>query len=382
MIAINQRRALAVLLFASAILVLIGCIFIYSSSSVFALESHGYAHYFVYRQLLAAIASIVLMKIIAHIPLSWLSALTPCAFIASLMVMSIPFLLPSHARIINGSARWITFMGNSLQPIEFTRVIFILMLAYIMSTTSFLHQTFWHCIMIITTITAPLIILLLLQPDFGQAFLCTATALLMFSIVHKDLKNMWMLLGAALSATGLLIIMKPYRLRRLLTFLHPWKDPQGSGFQIIQSLIAIGSGGITGMGIGQSRQKFFYLPMQHTDFIFSIIAEETGLLGPCLLIFLYSVILYCGIYLACHATNRFSQLALFGYTTCLSIQTMINLAVTTGLAPTKGIGLPFVSYGMSSLIAHGCMLGIIIICVRGTTSCEQRTEFRYSTAID
>lgn len=371
MITIYQKRALAVLVCASTILILIGCIFIYSSSSIFALERHGYAHYFVYRQLLAAGVSLVIMSIIAHIPLPWIHTLTPCMFVCSLLVMCIPFILPSHARVINGSARWITFMGNSLQPIEFTRVVFILMLAYIMSNKMFAYQTFWRCIISIATITAPLVILLLLQPDFGQAFLCTATALLMFLIVHNDLKKMGILLCGALSGAGLLVIMKPYRLRRLLTFLHPWTDPQGAGFQIIQSLIAIGSGGITGIGIGQSRQKFFYLPMQHTDFIFSIIAEETGLLGPCLLIFLYGVILYCGIYLAWHSHNLFSQLALFGYTICLSLQAIINLAVVTGLAPTKGIGLPFVSYGMSSLIAHGCMLGIIISCARNTTSNSQ-----------
>jgi cell division protein FtsW len=363
---IYQQRALALLLCASAILVLTGCIFIYSSSSIFALENHGYAHYFVYRQLLGTAVGIIFMSIIAHIPLPWLYRLTPWVFACSLIIMCVPFILPSHARIINGSARWITIMGQSLQPIEFTRISFIGMLAYIMSKKTFSYQSFWRNITAIGTITIPLVILLLMQPDFGQAFLCTLTALLMLAIVHKDLKNMSILLSSAVAGASLLIIMKPYRLRRLLTFLHPWNDPQGAGFQIIQSLIAIGSGGILGVGIGQSRQKFFYLPMQHTDFIFSIIAEETGLLGPTFIIFLYALIAYCGMYLAWHASNSFSQLALFGCTTCLSLQAIINLAVTTGLAPTKGIGLPFVSYGMSSLIAHGCMLGIIISCVRNT----------------
>ena len=368
MLPIQQRRALTLLLCTSCILVLIGCIFIYSSSSIFALESHGAAHYFVTRQLAAAAASFVLMIIIAHIPLSLIQTVTPWGFAFSLLVMSIPFTLPSHARIVHGSARWITIMGTSLQPIEFTRVIFILMLAFIMAKPTFAHQSFWRSIASIATVTGPLVVLLLLQPDFGQAFLCTVTALLMFTMIQQDLKHMVTLLGFGLCGTILLVIMKPYRLRRFLTFLHPWKDPQGAGFQIIQSLIAIGSGGITGIGIGQSRQKFFYLPMQHTDFIFSIIAEETGLWGTCLLIILYAIILYCGVYLSWHASNPFAQLAIFGHTTCLSLQAIIYLAVATGLAPTKGIGLPFVSYGMSSLIAHGCMLGIIIACVRNTTT--------------
>jgi cell division protein FtsW len=305
------------------------------------------------------------MCIIANIPLVSLQKLTPLAFIAGLGCMALPFFAPSYARVVHGSARWITIMGTSLQPIEFVRIAYIPTVAFLISTATFIQYSFLYRILFIGLATGPLILLLLLQPDFGQAVLCTTASLLMFTLVQNNLRPMIMLFAAACSSALALVIYKPYRLQRLLTFLYPWKDPQGAGFQVIQSFIAIGSGGVGGLGIGQSRQKFFYLPMQHTDFIFSIIAEETGFIGSVILIILYGIFLYCGMYLAWHAKSLFTQLTLFGYTLTTSLQALINLAVATGLAPTKGIGLPFVSYGMSSIIAHGCMLGVIIACVRG-----------------
>ena len=143
-------------------------------------------------------------------------------------------------------------------------------------------------------------------------------------------------------------------------FLNPWQDPQGSGFQIIQSLIAIGSGGFWGIGIGQSRQKFFYLPMQHTDFIFSIIAEETGLVGSLFLIILFIIFLYFGMRIAHQLHDSFSALSVIGFILLISLQTIMNMAVTTGLAPTKGVGLPFISYGNTSLVCYLFMIGVII----------------------
>ena len=157
-----------------------------------------------------------------------------------------------------------------------------------------------------------------------------------------------------------LIILRPYRLKRILAFLNPWQDPQGAGFQIIQSLIAIGSGGLCGVGIGHSKQKFFYLPMQHTDFIFAIIAEETGFIGCSIIIILYLLLLYIGFKIAWQLANRFCSFTVLGFSLLIHLQTMINLFVVLGLVPTKGIGLPFISAGNSALIVHLSMLGIIL----------------------
>lgn len=362
----HTRRAVHILLFTAACLSIIGCVFIYSSSSIFALETRGVAPYFVYRQLIALAAGVMCMCCIARIPLHLIRTLTPYGFLVALVVVGLPFAIPGCARVVHGSARWITIMGASLQPIEFARIPFVLMLALLMSSAPFSYYRFGWRIFLIGCITGPLVGLLLLQPDFGQAVLCTTTSFLMLTLVQYHVRPLLLLCGTTMGGAVALILYKPYRLRRLLTFLYPWQDPRGAGFQIIQSLIAIGSGGLFGLGIGQSRQKFFYLPMQHTDFIFSIIAEETGLLGASCIIALYCVLLYCGMYLAWHTKNLFAQLTIFGYSLLIALQAAINLAVTTGLVPTKGIGLPFVSYGMSSIIAHGCILGVIIACARDT----------------
>jgi len=164
--------------------------------------------------------------------------------------------------------------------------------------------------------------------------------------------------------TILLVFLKPYRLHRILTFLNPWEDRQGAGFQIIQSLIAIGSGKWLGVGIAQSKQKFFYLPMQHTDFIFSIIAEEVGFIGALFLILLYVLLFYTGFRIAWHIKDPFCQFTVLGFIILINLQAIINLCVTTGLLPTKGIGLPFVSYGNSSLMCMLAIVGIIINCAK------------------
>ena len=156
-------------------------------------------------------------------------------------------------------------------------------------------------------------------------------------------------------------------MHRILTFLNPWADPQGAGFQVIQSLIAIGSGGLWGVGITHSKQKFFYLPMQHTDFIFSIIAEETGFIGASLLVLLFAALVFIGLRIARNLSSSFSLFACTGYVVLIGFQAFVNLAVATGVAPTKGIGLPFVSYGNTALIANMMMTGIIMNCVSSDT---------------
>ncbi len=203
-------------------------------------------------------------------------------------------------------------------------------------------------------------ILLLYQPDFVKAVTLSITSTLMFFIAGCNLTHLGPTLGSLVPVAGLLIYMKPYRVQRVLTFLNPWEDPQGAGFQIIQSLIAIGSGSVSGVGIAQSKQKFFYLPMQHTDFIFSIIAEETGFIGASALIGLYILFLYTGLRIARTLRDPFCYYTTIGYVVLTSLQALINLFVATGLMPTKGLGLPFISYGNSALLCNLIMLGLII----------------------
>ena len=207
-------------------------------------------------------------------------------------------------------------------------------------------------------------ILLLKQPDFGCMITLCATTLIMFFIANLPLRYFIGSIASAIPLIFILIYTQPYRWQRILTFLNPWQDPQGSGFQIIQALIAEGSGGMWGTGIAQSNQKFLYLPMQHTDFIFAIIAEEVGFIGSLFLISLFILFLYFGFRISWKLKDEFAMYLVQGITIIISLQAIINLAVATGIAPTKGIGLPFISYGNTALICNMMMIGLVVNAVQ------------------
>ena len=207
-------------------------------------------------------------------------------------------------------------------------------------------------------------VVLLKQPDFGSVVTIFSTALMLFFVAEC---KMLYLMVTALSACPLiiyLVLAKSYRLNRILIFLNPWADPQGRGFQIIQSLIAIGSGNLLGVGISNSKQKFFYLPMQHTDFIFPIIAEEVGFVGAMMLVALYVALCFLGLRIAMSFQTPFAFFTSLGFILFITLQAVINLMVTSGLLPTKGLGLPFISYGGTALVCLWCMIGFIANCAR------------------
>ncbi|MBT4594455.1 FtsW/RodA/SpoVE family cell cycle protein, partial [bacterium] len=208
------------------------------------------------------------------------------------------------------------------------------------------------------------LLLLLKQPDFGGAFTLGCAVFALLSVAELSLAHIAWMTAIFTPLVAALIIMKPYRLARILAFLHPWGDPRGKGFQLIQSLIAVGSGGLWGRGISLSRQKYFYLPMQHTDFIFPIIAEETGFVGSTLLVVLFMLFLFFGFKILQLLEDRFSFYIVLGGVALISMRAAINLMVATGLLPTKGLGLPFVSYGGTALVANLFMVGLIINSVR------------------
>ncbi|MGC2310604.1 MAG: putative lipid II flippase FtsW [Candidatus Babeliaceae bacterium] len=343
----------------SALLIVIGLIFIYSSSSVYALEKHGSAHFFVMQQLQGVFIGLIILFMALLAPSSLIKRFSPLLFYGSLGLTALTC-IPHLAHRIHGSQRWLTLAGFTFQPSELLKITFIMYCAYFFSKKQYQGASFARTFIPFIVIVGLVGGVLLLQPDFGQAVTITTTACILFFIMYGTNRYFLYTLLAGIPLTLLLIFIKPYRVKRILTFLNPWDDPQGAGFQIIQSLIAIGSGHWLGVGIGQSKQKFFYLPMQHTDFIFSIIAEETGFLGATLLLFIYLFFLYKGIRLALKMTDLFTALVILGFTLLISIQAGINIAVTTGLLPTKGLGLPFISYGKSALICNISMLGIII----------------------
>lgn len=344
------------------LLITIGFIFIYSSSSVFALETCGSAAFFVKKQLVGLLIGIAGMIGIILLPLDLIKRSTPLFFIFSIL-LTYATLIPHIGMTINGSSRWLNLGGFSFQPSELLKVACILYLAVYIGKKKFLLRSFTHGYLPFLLLIGIAIAGLLKQPDFGQAVTIGSTSLIMFFIAQGSARHLFYTALVSLVGAICLVYLKAYRMRRVLVFLNPWADPKGAGFQIIQSLIAIGSGGIWGVGISHSKQKFFYLPMQHTDFIFSVIAEETGFVGITILISLYLLLLIFGIRIARTVKDQFTILVTLGSVFLINLQAAMNMFVASGLAPTKGIGLPFISYGNSSLICNLLLIGIIINCV-------------------
>ena len=339
--------------------ILIGCLFVYSASSVYALETFGTSLFFVKRQLCGLCVGIIALCVGRTINIKLIKKTSMLFFVSTLFLIGLT-LLPSISRNIHGSSRWLTFFKFSFQPSEIVKIALIFYLARFLEKKSLkktisILQRFIFCILIGT-----MCFLLLKQPDFGMTVTLMLTTIFLFFVAHANIKHIIITLLTLSISALFLIIGKSYRLQRVLTFLDPWQDPKGSGFQIIQSLIAIGSGDWFGTGIAHSRQKFFYLPMQHTDFIFSIIAEETGFIGSLFLIILFILFLYFGLRIAHQLTDPFRSLVIIGFVILITLQALMNIAVTTGLAPTKGVGLPFISYGNTSLVCYLFMIGVII----------------------
>lgn len=355
----KSPQSLHIFLMLVVVLALIGTIFIYSASSVFALEAHGSATYFVHKQLIGLALGLIALFAIQFISINTLQKLSPLFLLATIGVTSLT-LLSSISSTIHGSSRWFRIGGFSFQPSEILKVAFVLYLATFLDKRTNKRTITLRDYFPLFTLLGISSIILLLQPDFGTTVTLFATTFILLFVASFPLKHILFALGSLIPVAIALVIAKPYRLQRVLTFLNPWRDPKGAGFQIIQSLIAIGSGGFWGVGIGQSKQKFFYLPMQHTDFIFSIIAEETGFFGCCILLLVFASLLYFGTRLAIEQTNPFKFFAILGCTTLITLQVIINIGVASGLLPTKGMGLPFISYGNTGLIANLLMVGIIV----------------------
>ncbi len=341
------------------LLLSIGIIFIYSASSIYALEKLGHAHYFAKKHGIGLLLGIAGLIIGYLVPLKFIKKNSPKIFISTL-ILTMLTMSPFLACTIHGSSRWLRLGIITFQPSELLKYAFVLFIAYFFSKNNKYRISNVAVYMRFLSILGLTSIPLLLQPDFGMTVTLCLTGIMVAFIAGVQTKHLMRTLCALLPIALFLIYLKPYRIKRILTFLNPWADPQGTGFQIIQSFIAIGSGNLWGVGIGQSKQKFFYLPMQHTDFIFSIIAEETGFIGALLVIFLFMLFLYAGIRLAFMQQDLFGRYIICGFVILLSLQALINIAVATGMVPTKGIGLPFISYGNSSLVSTMAMLGLML----------------------
>ncbi len=361
------KKARMLLQGSAMILIALGIVMIYSASAIYANENMKNSFYFLERHLFYLALGMALAWAAANADLGRLRAhAKPILIVAVAMLVLV--LIPHVGSSIKGARRWFKFLGFSFQPSEYAKLALVFYISDFLErrkeSLSDLKRTFLPAMAILGVCAG----LVYKQPDFGTAVTLVFVMMVLFFAAGFDLKLIfWM----GLAAAPILIysmISKPYRRKRLLAFFHPWDDPRGVGFQIIQSFLALSSGGILGVGLGQSQQKLFYLPESHTDFIFSIIGEELGFLGAGSVIVLFAVFIFAGMVIVFRARDRFSQLFGLGLVSLIGLEAVINIGVSTGALPTKGLSLPFISYGGSALLANMAALGFLVNISKGISS--------------
>lgn len=340
-------------------LLIVGVVMVYSASAIWASYKFDDSFFFAKRQLLFAVVGIIGMFIIMNIPyISWRQLSKVILIICFILLIAV--LIPGVGMVRGGARSWIGVGAFSIQPSEFMKLGLIIFLAKYLAERQKYITSFKKGFLPSLSLVFFAFGLIMLQPDLGTGAVLVGTCMLMIFVAGARISH-FVGLGV-LGMAGLvgLILSAPYRIKRITAFLNPWEDPLGSGFQIIQSLYAIGPGGLMGLGLGQSLQKFFYLPEPQTDFIFAILAEELGFIGGTFVLLLFFLLLWRGIRIALGAPDLFGSLLAFGIVGMLSIQVMINISVVTGLMPVTGITLPFLSYGGSSLTLTLCSVGILL----------------------
>jgi cell division protein FtsW len=332
-------------------LVGIGLIMVFSASSVTAARDFHDATYYLKRQLtwlvIGMIASIAVFRMDYH-KLKNIAA--PAMVVNTVMLLLV--LIPHIGLETGGARRWLGVGALSIQPSEFAKLTLVLYLAAVLSQSGGRIRDFSKGMAPLAIATAIMAALVLKEPDMGTASLIMMTAATMFYVAGARLSHLFLLAMIALPPAAITVLSSTYKRARVLAFLDPWKDPQNTGFHIVQSLLALGSGGVFGLGLGVSRQKFFWLPEPYTDFIFSILGEELGLIGELAVLGLFVVFAYRAIRIAVGATDRFGFFLAVGCTAVIIIQALINVGVVTSSWPVTGVPLPFISFGGSSLVVN------------------------------
>ncbi|WP_419660313.1 FtsW: cell division protein FtsW [Desulfosarcina variabilis str. Montpellier] len=347
------------LLFPVLLLVGMGIIMVYSASSALALQRFGSDYYFLKRQAMFSLAGIVVLVGFSYIPFRLYRLLTyPVLLLGIGMLVAVIF--SGWGVSAGGSTRWLQFGPLRFQPAELARMALVIYLAYSMSKKDELLRDFYVGFLPHLIVLGVLLLLLMAQPDFGSVVIFAALTWIMLFVGGCRLSHLLGVILLFLPLIWLLMNQAEYRVKRLMSFLHPWEHSSDAGYQIVHSFMAFGTGGITGAGIGKGYQKLFYLPEPHTDFIFSVIGEELGLIGVMIVIILYGIMLMRGIRIARHAQDPFGAFLAMGITVAIGLQVCINMGVTLGLLPTKGLALPFLSYGGTSLLINMAAVGIMM----------------------
>lgn len=355
----EDRTPDIILLLVTLILVTVGTVMIYSSSSIIALEKFKDGQYFLKKQIFFVILGLISMVLLTKIDYTtWKKAAYP-GIILSLIMLALLF-IPHIGLKRGGATRWLNLGLFSFQVSEMVKIAMVVFLAHLLARKAHLLKKFSRGVLIPSAITAVVISMILMEPDFGTAVIVASILILMLCLAGSRMTHLMFLAAAFIPVGVWLIFHKGYRLARLTVFLDPWKDAGNTGFQIIQSLISFGSGGAFGVGIGDGMQKLFYLPEPHTDFILSIIAEESGFIGVSMVIILFSIFVFRGFMIAMKAPDMFGTLLAAGLTMVIAMESFINIAGVMGLIPLKGLALPFLSYGGSSFVMSMIAVGILL----------------------
>jgi cell division protein FtsW len=341
----------------SLIMFLYGMVMIFSASSGLALHTHGSSYYFLLRQSIWFVVGLAALAALAYMDYHRVVELSPAFMALSLAALAAVLLFGTEAY---GSKRSIVAGPIVVQPSEIAKMALLVYAVYIYSRREDKLDSWREVIMPVLLVTALACLLIILEPDLGSMLVVAISVYAVLWLAGAPLRKMAMLALLGGSATLVFIFTSGYRKARFLAFLDPWSAPRGGGFHIIQSMIALGSGNVSGLGLGMSRQKFFYLPNAHTDFIFSIIGEEAGLIGTLSVLLLFAIFIYLGFRTARGAPDRVGRLLAMGITCMLGVQALINMGAASGVLPITGITLPFFSYGGSSLVICMCLAGILI----------------------
>jgi cell division protein FtsW len=346
-------------LFASTVgLALFGVVMVYSASAVMALRDTGNQYQYVIKQGIWTAVGLFVMIVAMQFDYT---RLKDRRIVYGLLVLTVLMLMAVFAfSPINGARRWIKFPGFRIQPSEVAKLSLTIFLAYFLERRAGQEKSFWGTFVPCVAVTGLLAVLIVAEPDLGTALMLVVICGVLVYTAGARLFHLGLAALPALVGLAGLLVFVPFRMRRMIMFLDPWADPQGSGFQVVQSLIAIGSGGPNGLGFAQGKQKMLFLPFAHSDFIFAVIGEELGLLGTLGVVLIFGLFLWRGIRTSLLAPDRFARLLSLGIVTGIVAQALFNISVVLSLVPTKGIPLPFISYGGSSLVPTLAAVGILL----------------------
>lgn len=346
------------LLITTTILICVGIVMVYSASSCYAYENFHDGAFYLKRQVVHLIIGLFVAAFVFRYDYKKIKKHSKVLLALSVLSLVL-VLLPSIGREVGGARRWVKIGFLGFQPSAFAGLFLIVYLADVLERKQAHIRNFFYGFLPPLVVTGVIVLLILLQPDLGSAVTILAVSMVMIFVAGANIVHIFPFVAASAPALYFLIFRVPYRLRRIIGYLDPWSDAQGSGFQIVQSFLALGAGGIFGLGLGCSRQKLFYLPQAHTDFIFSIIGEELGFIGTIGIVILFSIFLWQGIKISINARDLFARFLAMGITLSISSKAIINIAVSTGAIPTKGLPLPFISYGGTALIFS--MAGVALL---------------------